>query len=233
MKLTPQKLYTILLEKYGSLDWWPVDKNYHIKNKSDTRFEVIVGAILTQNTAWSNVEKAIDNLKKNNMLDIEKIVKIDVKLLQEMIKPSGFFNQKANRLKIISKYFFENYNSNLDIFFNRPVKVVRDELLQINGIGPETADSILLYAGGKPIFVVDAYTKRLCKRLPLVTNSSYDDIQSYFECDLLKKNSEDNLIRIYNELHAMIVILAKEYCKKKNPLCDFCPIKINCLYRTI
>lgn len=233
MKLTPQKLYTILLEKYGSLNWWPVDREHHEKNKSDSRFEVIVGAILTQNTAWSNVEKALSNLKKNNMLDIEKILKIDIDKLQEIIKPSGFFNQKANRLKIISKYFYENYNSNLDNFFNRTVKVIRDELLQINGIGPETADSILLYAGGKPVFVVDSYTKRLCKRLALEINYSYEDIQSYFECDLSKKYCEDDLIKIYNELHAMIVILSKEYCKKKNPLCDICPIKTNCSYKPI
>ena len=229
MKFTPQKLYNLLFTEFGNLNWWPVDEKYHEKNGSDPRFEVILGAILTQNTAWSNVEKAINNLKNNNMLDLEKIVKIDIAILQEMIKPSGFFNQKANRLKIISSYFYENYQSNLDSFFDKNINDCREELLGINGIGPETADSILLYAGNKPIFVVDAYTKRICERLPLDTSCSYDEIQLFFQNDLSKNFEQSDLIQIYNELHALIVIFVKDYCKKK-PLCDSCPINSNCRF---
>ena len=207
-----------------------MDKKYHEKNSTDPRFEVIVGAILTQNTAWSNVEKAHTNLKSKNMLDIKKIREIDIKSLQQMIKPSGFFNQKAERLKNISTYLHENYNDELNCFFKKDIYMLREELLSLNGIGPETADSILLYAGHMPIFVVDAYTKRLCKRLPLDTNISYDEIQQFFEKELSKKYSKQEIVQVYNELHARIVILAKNHCKKK-PLCNNCPLVQHCMYK--
>jgi len=206
-----------------------MDRSYHEKNGSDPRFEIIVGAILTQNTAWSNVEKALANLKSKNVLDIEKIVKINIKDLQNMVKPSGFFNQKANRVKNIATYLHNNYNDDLDYFFNRELKDVREELLSLNGIGPETADSILLYAGNMPIFVVDAYTKRICKRLPLNTNISYDEIQQYFEEDLCKEYSKKERTQVYNELHALIVILAKNQCKTK-PECIKCPLRKYCRF---
>ncbi len=225
--MQPTYIYKILYKKYGKQNWWPVDKRYHKKNESDFRFEIIVGAILTQNTAWSNVEKAIINIKKNDMLDIENIIDADFDSLKEIIKPSGFFNQKAKRLLTISNYLKNNFNSNLDKFFNREIKVIRNELLSLNGIGPETADSILLYAGNKPIFVVDAYTKRLCERIPLKTKLSYDDIQNFFEKDLNKNFKSEELVNIYNEFHALIVKLAKDYCKKK-PNCNNCPLNKNC-----
>ena len=170
MTLDPKKLYEILFDHFGNRHWWPVDKEYHRKHGSDPRFEIIVGAILTQNTAWTNVEKAIINLKENNSLTITKIVDEDVEKLKEMIRPSGFFNQKAKRLKNLSSHIHKNYNDDLDKFFKRDLTDVRKELLSLNGIGPETADSILLYAGNLPTFVVDAYTKRICKRLPIKTN---------------------------------------------------------------
>ena len=229
MKLTPFTLYKKLIGELGHQNWWPMDKSYHEKNGSDPRFEIIVGAILTQNTAWSNVEKALANLKSKNVLDIEKIVKINIKDLQNMVKPSGFFNQKANRVKNIATYLHNNYNDDLDYFFNRELKDVREELLSLNGIGPETADSILLYAGNMPIFVVDAYTKRICKRLPLNTNISYDEIQQYFEEDLCKEYSKKERTQVYNELHALIVILAKNQCKTK-PECIKCPLKKYCRF---
>lgn len=225
--MQPTYIYKILYKKFAKQNWWPVDKKYHKKNDSDFRFEIIVGAILTQNTAWGNVEKAIINLKKNNMLNIQSIIDADFDYLKETIKPSGFFNQKAKRLLIISNYLKNNFNSNLDIFFNREIKVIRKELLSLNGIGPETADSILLYAGNKPIFVVDAYTKRLCERIPLKTKFFYDDIQSFFIKDLSKNFKTKDLVNIYNEFHALIVKLAKDYCKKK-PNCDNCPLNKNC-----
>ena len=230
MKLTTQTLYKVLLGEFGNQNWWPMEKNYHEKNGSDPRFEIIVGAILTQNTAWSNVEKALTNLKSKNMLDVKKIADIDIKSLQSMIKPSGFFNQKAERLKNLALYLHNNYHDNLDIFFGRDLYDIREELLSLNGIGPETADSILLYAGGLPIFVVDAYTKRICKRLPLDINISYDEIQRYFERELCKKYSKKELTQVYNELHALIVILAKNHCKKK-PECSECPLQKHCMFK--
>ncbi|MDH7516999.1 MAG: endonuclease [Candidatus Thermoplasmatota archaeon] len=225
----PCNLHKILLEEFGHQNWWPIDKKYHEKNKSDPRFEIIIGAILTQNTAWSNVEKAIDNLKSKNMLEIKKISNADIRLLRNMIKPSGFFNQKAHRLKNIARFLHEKYDDDLDMFFNRDIKEIRAELLSLNGIGPETADSILLYAGELPIFVVDAYTKRLCKRIPFNTGTSYDEIQQYFQEEIKKKYNENSLTQVYNELHALIVVLAKKYCKKK-PDCKNCPINKNCGY---
>ncbi len=231
--MQPTYIYKILYKKFGEQNWWPVDKKYHKKNDSDFRFEIIVGAILTQNTAWGNVEKAIINLKKNNMLNIQNIIDADFDYLKETIKPSGFFNQKAKRLLIISNYLRNNFNSNLDKFFNREIKLIRDELLSLNGIGPETADSILLYAGNKPIFVVDAYTKRLCERIPLKTKFFYDDIQNFFEKDLNKNFKAKDLVNIYNEFHALIVKFAKDYCKKK-PICNNCPLNKNCnFYKTL
>lgn len=227
MKLTPYTLYKILLENFGNQNWWPIDKNYHEKHGSDPRFEIMVGAILTQNTAWSNVEKALISLKSKNTLDIKKISEIDIKSLQNMVRPSGFFNQKAKRLKNLASHLHDHYHDNLSYFFDRAIDDIREGLLSLNGIGPETADSILLYAGNLPIFVVDAYTKRICKRLPLETNVSYDEIRQYFERELGKKYSKEKLTQIYNELHALIVVLGKNYCKKK-PECNKCFLKRYC-----
>ena len=227
--ITPYLLYKILLNHFGNLNWWPKDIKYHKNTRSDPRFEVIVGAILTQNAAWTNVEKALKNLKSKKLLDIEKISKLDIKLLQKIVRPTGFFNQKAKRVKYISEYLESNYSANLDTFFNRDFNIIREELLHINGIGPETADSILLYAGDKPIFVVDAYTKRICKRLPIDVNPTYDFIQNYFQNDISKKFNKNEISKIYNKLHALIVNHGKNYCKSK-PKCDNCPIKEKCMY---
>jgi len=229
MKITPQKLYVKLSKKFGNLNWWPIDKRYHEIVGSDSRYEIIVGAILTQNTNWPNVEKALKNLKSEKMLDIKKISEINIEYLKKLIKPSGFFNQKAKRLKNLSLYIKNSYNCDLNKFFNKDLQDIRKELLTLNGIGPETADSILLYAGNKPIFVVDAYSKRICERLPLCKNLNYDEIQNYFQNELLKTYHKDEITKIYNELHALIVNLAKKYCKKK-PDCDKCFIKTDCAY---
>lgn len=229
MTLTPDILYKKLQKKYGNLNWWPKDNEYHEKNNSDPRFEVIIGAILTQNTAWPNVEKALKNLKEKKILEINKITKTNIKYLQETIKPSGFYKQKAQRLKKTAEHLKTKYNANLDIFFNRDIYEIRNELLNLNGIGPETADSILLYAGNLPVFVVDAYTKRICERLPLNTNISYHEIQKFFETNLKQKYKEKEIIKIYNNLHAQIVILAKTCCKKK-PLCAICPLQNDCKF---
>ncbi len=227
MKITPDKIYKILLKKIGKQNWWPVDNTYHEKNSSDPRFEIIVGTILTQNTAWSNVEKALSNLKSLNKLDIKNISETNVDELQELIRASGFFKQKAKRLKDLIYFLKNRYNGDLNYFFNRDISVIREELLSLNGIGPETADSILLYAGNLPIFVVDAYTKRICERLPLSNNLSYNEIQDYFETELSRNYTKKELVKVYNEFHALIVLLAKKYCKKI-PKCIECPLKKFC-----
>jgi len=230
MLVGPQKLYTIILNHFGNQQWWPYDKEYHKINGSDPRFEIMIGAILTQNTAWSNVEKVIINLKKNKTLTIKSIVDIPIENLKVMIQPSGFFNQKAIRLKILASHIYKNYDSSLDNFFKRDLQEVRDELLSLNGIGPETADSMILYAGNLPIFVVDAYTRRICKRIPIqIKDESYDKIQQYFESELSKHPTVKDTVSKYKELHALIVELAKNYCKT-NPRCDKCPLKKNCRF---
>jgi len=224
------KINTLFIElnkKYGNLNWWPVDKKYHENNNSDYRFEIIIGTILTQNTSWSNVEKALNNLKAKNIFNINKIESTPVEVISKLIKPSGYYNQKANSLKIISSYFTSEYNSKLDNFFKGELKEIRNKLLDIKGIGPETADSILLYAGNHPIFVVDAYTKRLCKRLPIKVKLSYENIQDYFHSELKTIYKNPEIVRVYNQLHALIVIFAKEICKKK-PNCSNCPISKYC-----
>lgn len=228
MTISPSYLYSILHHNFGKQDWWPIDQEYHYKNNSDPRFEIIVGAILTQNTAWRNVEKALNNLKTKKSLNIEQILKIDLDSLKLMIQPSGFFNQKAIRLKNISKFFKKNYKGDFDIFFDNDLMTIREELLSINGIGMETADSILLYAGNCPIFIIDSYTRRIYNRIPVGINTkSYDQLRSYFEDKLKEKYSQKDLVVIYKELHSLIVELAKNYCKIK-PNCNNCPLNIRC-----
>ncbi len=227
MPLNPGKIYKILLDNFGPQDWWPVDKEYHKNRYSDPRFEIIIGAILTQNTAWANVEKALVNLKLNNTLTVRKIVETEIEHLKTMIQPSGYYNQKANRLKVLASHLNKNYK-NLDRFFSREIQEIRSELLSLNGIGPETADSILLYAGNHPVFVVDAYTKRLRERVPInIKKESYDGIQQYFEGELKKYFPTKDIAQLYKELHALIVKLAKNYCRKK-PVCNKCPLKNYC-----
>jgi len=223
MTITPVQLYNQLLDHFHHQDWWPIDAAYHKRHNSDPRFEIIIGAILTQNTAWTNVEKALRNLKDHNALTITTINSLDEQTLKKLIQPSGFFNQKAHRLRLFTRYLHERYQDSLTTFFTQDTDKLRHELLLVKGIGPETADSILLYAGNHLVFVVDAYTRRICTRLPLSsTQDSYDAIQEYFEHHLPEK------VLVYKELHALIVMLAKNYCRKKTPLCDSCPIALFC-----
>jgi len=230
MAISLKEIHKHLLDHFGNQYWWPVDNNYHDANTSDPRFEIMVGAILTQNTAWTNVKKALANLKENKSLTIKKIVNTTDEKLKKMIQPSGFFNQKAKRLKILSMHLHTYYEDDLDKFFDRDLKEIRQELLSFNGIGPETADSMILYAGNLPIFVVDAYTKRICKRIPIqIKDDSYDEIQQYFEGELNTNLSEKEVVSSYKELHALIVELAKNYCKAK-PNCDNCPLKQDCRF---
>ncbi len=184
--------------------------------------------ILTQNTNWKNVEKAIVQLNKKQLINIKKIIKINNKKLAEIIKSSGYHNQKARKQKNFSLFLINNYNGNINEFFNNEIKILRIELLSINGIGPETADSIILYAAKKPIFVIDAYTKRIYSRIFNIEKElKYEELQNLF-MENLEKNE-----KLFNEYHALLVELGKNICKKK-PLCDKCPINNSCnYYKTI
>jgi len=203
-------IYNKLLSRYGDLHWWPASSPY----------EVIVGAVLTQNTAWSNVEKAIANF--GDSLSPELIENLDLDALAELIRPSGFFNQKAVYLKEITRWF-KKYGYSVKRVQRQPLEQIRRELLAVKGVGKETADSILLYAFDYPTFVVDAYTKRLFERLPVDVKLDYNSIKSHFESRLEPDG------KLYNNFHAMIVINAKQHCRKK-PVCDHCPLEDDCSF---
>lgn len=207
------ELFETLLGRYGALNWWP----------ADTPFEVCVGAILTQNTNWLNVEKAIINLKREGLLSVEALREIDEGRLAESIRPSGFFNVKSARLKGFVEWLWERYCS-LDAMFEGDWIRLREELCAVRGIGPETCDSILLYAGEKPSFVVDAYTRRLFSRLGLVREEDdYHRVRALFMDHLPAK------VPLFNEYHALIVEQCKRHCRKK-PLCEGCPLSRFCTF---
>jgi len=204
------KFYQKLYRHFGPQHWWP----------GETPFEVMVGAILTQNTAWKNVERAIENLKKENALSPEEINKMNIEKLAQLIKPSGFYNLKAKRLKSFIERFMEDFNGDIQEMKKLEKHTLREWLLSIPGIGRETADSIILYAIEKPIFVVDAYTRRIFSRHGFIKgDEDYDEIQEIFHRNLPVDTG------LYNEYHALIVRLGKEYCKKQNPLCETCPLR--------
>ena len=166
------KFYRALFRVWGPQHWWP----------AETRFEVIVGAYLTQNTAWTNVELALANLRQAGVLSVEGIRKVSLRRLGRLIRPSGYFRQKAARLKIFVRFLDENYESSLDHLFAQPTDQLREELLSLNGVGPETADSILLYAGNHPVFVVDAYTRRILERHEILPEKTdYEEIRELFQ----------------------------------------------------
>jgi len=223
-------IYNNLYSHFGKQHWWPVTKDneiipkYHknIKLNNKQKLEICFGAILTQNTNWKNVEKAIIQLNKNQLININKIIKINNKKLAKIIKNSGYHNQKAIKLKNFCSFLLNNYNGNIENFFNNNIEILRNELLSINGIGPETADSIILYAAKKPIFVIDAYTKRIMNRIGY-KEETYDELQNLF-MNNLKPNE-----KIFNEYHALLVELGKNICKTK-PLCNKCPINKMCNY---
>ncbi len=198
--------------RFGFLNWWP----------GETTDEIVIGAILTQQASWKNVEKAISNLKAAGCLNMRRISKLNTASLEGYIRPSGFFRQKARRLKCFANYVRSNHGS-LDRMFKEPLQELREELLSINGIGEETADSILLYAAGKRIFVIDSYTKRIMSRMYGGGELEYGELQ------LRISSSIENNIGLYKDFHAQFVELGKNYCKTK-PLCNKCPVKSYCLY---
>ncbi len=202
-------IYQLLLKRFGPQKWWP----------GETPLEVIVGAVLTQNTNWGNVEKAISNLKRKGLLSVEKLNEIPLNRLAQAIKPAGYFNVKAKRLKNVVGLIVNNYGGSLDAMRKVPIEELRRQWLSVNGVGPETADSILLYALDKPVFVVDAYTKRFLARHNIV--SIADD---YGRVQRVLTDALDRDMRVFNEYHALIVKLGKDHCRPK-PKCELCPLK--------
>ncbi len=201
--------YDTLLASLGPSRWWP----------GETPFEICVGAVLTQNTNWSNVQKAINNLTQQDLLDPEKMASLDEKVLAELIRPSGYFRIKARRLKNLLEFLRRECAYDLSALSGQDMHHLRNKLLQVKGIGPETADSILLYALEKPSFVVDAYTSRILNRHFLVHEDiDYHELRDFF-MDRLPQD-----VAMYNQYHALLVRTGKEWCRKKNPLCDRCPL---------
>ncbi len=211
--MTLRQVYQALLRAYGPQHWWP----------GETPFEVMVGAVLTQNTAWSNVEKAIANLKANAALDPAVIAAARHEQLATWLKPSGYFNIKARRLQNFCRWYLEA--GGLSALQPLDTAALRHRLLAVNGIGPETADDILLYAFDRPVFVIDAYTRRLFRRLGLIDGEeTYEQLRHHFEEGLGRRQAN---VSLFNEYHALIVAHAKEACRTR-PLCDACCLRRRC-----
>jgi len=204
------RYYELMQARFGHRNWWP----------GDSPFEVCVGAVLTQNTAWTNVAKAIRNLKDASALDPLIIYDKSHEQLAQLIRPAGYYNLKAVRLKNFVSHLVENHAADLSSLFSADVPDLRDELLSIRGVGRETADSMILYAAGKPIFVVDTYTKRILDRHGLADGrADYDSVQGLFHENL----PED--VALYNDFHAQFDAVGHHYCKK-TPKCGDCPLNI-------
>lgn len=203
------EIYRLLYDAFGPQHWWP----------GETRFEIITGAILTQNTSWANVERAITNLKSANFLTPKKLHHVDTVQLAQLIRPAGYYNIKAKRLKNFVNWLFDNYQGKLTNLESIDTEQLRGELLAIKGVGGETADSILLYAFERPIFVVDAYTARIVFRHGLIgPDADYEQLRELFESSLPPD------AQLFNEYHALLVKLGKEFCRPK-ARCTHCPLE--------
>lgn len=204
------KAYQLLHDYFGPQNWWP----------GDSPFEIMVGAILTQNTNWSNVQKAIDNLKTADLLSYPSLSLLRVDEMAQLIRPAGYYNLKAGRLRNLLDMVATIYGGELDAFLEDELGAARENLLGVKGVGPETADSILLYACGHPVFVVDTFTYRVFSRHNMVEEETdYRTIQQAFELNLPQER------QLYNEYHALIVRVAGMFCKKTKPLCEQCPLQ--------
>lgn len=202
------RAYELLFARFGPQHWWP----------GDTPFEIMVGAILTQNTNWRNVSRALDNIKEKKLLEPKRLYK-HRRMIPSLIRPSGFYRLKSKRLTAFLAYYIEQYDADINAIKHAPTARLREELLNIPGIGQETADSILLYAVKRPVFVVDAYTRRIFSRHGLFDRSAgYEEIRFLFERHVPRR------LKLYNEYHALIVRCAKELCKKHDPRCPDCPL---------
>jgi endonuclease III related protein len=210
-----RRAYRLMRTHFGHQHWWP----------GETPFEVCVGAILTQNTSWSNVERAIANLKAARVLDARKLFALEESKLAELLRPAGYFNVKARRLRSFLQVLVEEYDGDLGRLFAGETTTVRERLLAINGVGPETADSMLLYAGGHHSFVVDAYTRRIFHRHGWCgADAGYEDLQRLCESALDQKSRGERL-DYWQDYHAQLVIVGKEYCRTRQPRCAECPLK--------
>ncbi|MCA9180238.1 MAG: endonuclease III domain-containing protein [Planctomycetales bacterium] len=204
-----QEAYDRLFAAYGPQSWWP----------AETRFEVMVGAVLVQNTAWGNVERAVANLKAAGLLSPQPLYDAPLEELEQHIRPSGVYRVKARRLRELVALVVERYGGSLDAMFQSPSEELRNELLALNGIGPETADCILLYAAGRPAFVIDAYTRRVLERHGWAeAGISYDELKSLFESHLPRD------AQLFNEYHALLVEVGKRHCRKV-AVCERCPLE--------
>jgi endonuclease-3 related protein len=232
--------YSTLAHAWGRQHWWP----------AKSRFEVIVGAYLTQNTSWRNVEVALRNLRTAKVLSVDGIRNISLPRLERLIRSSGYFRQKARKLKTFIKFLDRCYAGSLNKMFAQPIEELREQLLSLNGVGPETADSILLYARQHPVFVVDAYTRRIALRHGILSEkATYEEVRSVFERALAEINDLTSdverkdvtalaahppsrmslarrtpLAQVFNDMHGLIVSVGKQYCVKSNPRCQECPL---------
>lgn len=203
-----REVYDRLYARFGPQQWWP----------GETPFEVLVGAVLTQNTSWKNVEKALANLREDGLLEPRRLYELAREELAELIRPAGYYRVKAKRLGNLLDFVFDRYDGSLEAMFSVDVATLREQLLGVNGIGPETADSILLYAGGLPSFVVDTYTHRVLARHGWIGfDADYHQIQEHFYDNL------DADVELYNEYHALLVRVGHHHCRK-TPNCDDCPL---------
>lgn len=203
------RFYETLRDALGPMHWWP----------ARTPFEVIVGAILTQNTAWGNVERAIANLHRERLLTPRALERVPLGNLARLVRPSGYFRQKAKKLKAFVRFLRRDFGGSLARMFRTPTAELRERLLGVHGIGPETADSILLYAGSHRVFVVDAYTKRILLRHGLASEKAgYEEVRRLFESSLPQDP------RLYNEFHALLVNVGKNWCRPREPRCEDCPL---------
>jgi endonuclease III related protein len=203
------RYYEAMSSALGPMHWWP----------AKTPFEVIVGAILTQSTAWGNVERAIANLRQANLLTPSAMLRVKAPRLAALVRPSGYFRQKAKKLKAFVRFLRADYGGSLTRMFQTPTLELREKLLCVHGIGPETADSILLYAGSHPIFVVDAYTHRIFERHGITEGKpDYEKVRALIETSIPRHAA------LFNEFHALIVNTGKHWCRKSAPLCEECPL---------
>lgn len=209
------EIYRRLFAHFGPRHWWP----------AETPFEVIVGAILTQNVAWRNVEKAITNLKERSVLSSAGLLRLSEEELEDLIRPTRYYKVKARKLKAFCAYLFEKYGGSLEALFDQPLERLRPELLAVWGLGKETVDSILCYAGGKAIMPMDAYTARILARIGLVPEKiSYDNLQELFLAHLPADN------QLFNEYHALLDGLGHLICLARKPRCLVCPLAEMCAY---
>jgi endonuclease-3 related protein len=235
--------YDALYRAWGPQHWWP----------ARTRFEVVVGAYLTQNTSWKNVEIALRRLRAAGRLSLAGIRTVALEQLEAMIRPAGYFRQKAARLKTFVAFVDQRHQGSLRRLFAQPTQQLRQELLSLNGVGPETADSILLYAGQHPVFVVDAYTRRIAERHRIaLPKAKYEELRELFEQALgsaqtkpttgseeleagfrplphsssfMSRARRSPLAQVYNDMHGLVVAVGKHYCRKSDPHCEHCPLR--------